>query len=231
MLGPARLSDTAGLISFPSPPSPLHSLEWKNDTRLTIFSGKQARANNADEAQKKSDSPPQPNPLPVPVHNKNMAPQSEPGVGGAAGNQQAAIPEAYSTAPGDEQYRAARADGVAAHHVEDKQALHHGSGSKKQRIDDAAKLVAEENASRSKFPRYAGLERWELLEKMGDGAFSNVYRARDLEGDAGEVAIKVVRKFEMNSMQVSSFNRTAACKFLSFFSLLQADHFLCPLSH
>lgn len=38
---------------------------------------------------------------------------------------------------------------------------------------------------------------------MGDGAFSNVYRARDLQGDYGEVAIKVVRKYEMNNMQVS----------------------------
>ncbi|EAQ93052.1 hypothetical protein CHGG_01287 [Chaetomium globosum CBS 148.51] len=67
--------------------------------------------------------------------------------------------------------------------------------------ENIAKLVAEENASKSMFPQYPGLERWELLEKMGDGAFSNVYRARDREGDAGEVAIKVVRKFEMNSMQ------------------------------
>lgn len=38
---------------------------------------------------------------------------------------------------------------------------------------------------------------------MGDGAFSNVYRARDTTGEQGEVAIKVVRKYEMNSMQVS----------------------------
>jgi hypothetical protein len=68
--------------------------------------------------------------------------------------------------------------------------------------ENIAKLVAEENESKSKFPHYPGLERWELIEKMGDGAFSNVYRARDREGDAGEVAIKVVRKFEMNSMQV-----------------------------
>lgn len=68
--------------------------------------------------------------------------------------------------------------------------------------ENIAKLVAEENESKSKFPHYPGLERWTLVEKMGDGAFSNVYRARDREGDAGEVAIKVVRKFEMNSMQV-----------------------------
>ncbi|KAJ4016440.1 MAPK-activated protein kinase Srk1 [Fusarium irregulare] len=76
----------------------------------------------------------------------------------------------------------------------------------KKRIDDErlAKLIAEENASKSKFPRYPGLERWELVDKMGDGAFSNVYRARDTTGEQGEVAIKVVRKYEMNSMQRSN---------------------------
>ncbi|CCT62946.1 related to serine/threonine-protein kinase [Fusarium fujikuroi IMI 58289] len=76
----------------------------------------------------------------------------------------------------------------------------------KKRIDDEklAKLIAEENASKSKFPRYPGLERWELVDKMGDGAFSNVYRARDTTGQQGEVAIKVVRKYEMNSMQRSN---------------------------
>jgi serine/threonine protein kinase len=67
--------------------------------------------------------------------------------------------------------------------------------------ENIAKLIAEENESKSKFPIYPGLERWELVEKMGDGAFSNVYRARDREGILGEVAIKVVRKFEMNSLQ------------------------------
>ncbi|KAF4963806.1 hypothetical protein FSARC_8166 [Fusarium sarcochroum] len=76
----------------------------------------------------------------------------------------------------------------------------------KKRFDDErlAKLIAEENASKSKFPRYPGLERWELVDKMGDGAFSNVYRARDTTGEQGEVAIKVVRKYEMNSMQRSN---------------------------
>ena len=77
--------------------------------------------------------------------------------------------------------------------------------SKSRRVpdDDIAKIVAEERETRSKFPRYPGLERWELLEKMGDGAFSNVYRARDRDGEyPHEVAIKVVRKFEMNSQQV-----------------------------
>lgn len=67
------------------------------------------------------------------------------------------------------------------------------------------RIVAEERESKGKMPRYPGLERYSLLEKMGDGAFSNVYRGRDTEGKWGEVAIKVVRKFEMNSSQVSSF--------------------------
>ncbi|KAL1958388.1 hypothetical protein VTO42DRAFT_4489 [Malbranchea cinnamomea] len=62
-------------------------------------------------------------------------------------------------------------------------------------------IVAEEKLSKSTMPNYPGLERWVLLEKMGDGAFSNVYRARDTTGKEGEVAIKVVRKFEMNSKQ------------------------------
>lgn len=82
---------------------------------------------------------------------------------------------------------------------------HAKDASKSKRINESniAKLVAEENEIKSKFPRYPGLERWKLLEKMGDGAFSNVYRALDLHGHHGEAAIKVVRKFEMNSMQVS----------------------------
>lgn len=68
---------------------------------------------------------------------------------------------------------------------------------------DLAALVAEEREKASKMPRYPGLERFILIEKMGDGAFSNVYKARDTQTGA-DVAIKVVRKFEMNSNQVCS---------------------------
>ncbi|SPO02406.1 related to serine/threonine-protein kinase [Cephalotrichum gorgonifer] len=83
---------------------------------------------------------------------------------------------------------------------------HHAKNGKSKRIDEIniSKLVAEENETKSRFPKYPGLERWRLLEKMGDGAFSNVYRALDLEGHHGEAAIKVVRKFEMNNMQRSN---------------------------
>ena len=69
------------------------------------------------------------------------------------------------------------------------------------------RIIAEERESKVKLPKYPGLERWTLVEKMGDGAFSNVYRARDDTNQYPEVAIKVVRKFEMNSSQVSLYNR------------------------
>lgn len=66
---------------------------------------------------------------------------------------------------------------------------------------DIEQIVAEEREKQGKLPKYPGLERYHLVEKMGDGAFSNVYRAKDQQ-QGGEVAIKVVRKFEMNSNQV-----------------------------
>jgi hypothetical protein len=75
---------------------------------------------------------------------------------------------------------------------------------KRSRDHEIEQIVEEEKRSRSKMPRYPGLERWFLLDKMGDGAFSTVYRAKDATGQYGEVAIKVVRKYEMNSNQVGA---------------------------
>ncbi|GKZ26323.1 hypothetical protein AbraIFM66951_002245 [Aspergillus brasiliensis] len=66
---------------------------------------------------------------------------------------------------------------------------------------DIKQIVAEENSARSKMPNFPGLERWIFLDKMGDGAFSNVYRAKDTTGEYDEVAIKVVRKSEISSNQ------------------------------
>ena len=111
--------------------------------------------------------------------------------------------DAYSMNAADGRNKGAQAGNVAAHAAGQNQKVGAAKGGKKIDTDDLARLVAEENESKGKLPRYPGLERWQLVEKMGDGAFSNVYRARDLEGHAGEVAIKVVRKFEMNSTQVS----------------------------
>ncbi|OAA47939.1 Calcium/calmodulin-dependent-like protein kinase [Metarhizium rileyi] len=166
-----------------------------------IRHGKQARTVNVDdEPVRKNDMPAAP-----PAAQEKKMNISDPALHQQFPHKEPL--EAYSEAPGDAQNRAAQAHNVAAHHAEHAQDVNaKASTTSKKRVDDAslAKLVAEENASRAKFPRYPGLERWELIEKMGDGAFSNVYRARDLQGDAGEVAIKVVRKYEMNSMQRSN---------------------------
>lgn len=76
------------------------------------------------------------------------------------------------------------------------------SKNSRNREAEIQQIVEEEKQSKSKMPKYPGLERWILIDKMGDGAFSNVYRAKDSTGQYDEVAIKVVRKFEMNSNQV-----------------------------
>lgn len=91
--------------------------------------------------------------------------------------------------------------------------------------EEAERIVADEKAQNEKMPVYEvwlpheilcllilqGLEEFRLVEKMGDGAFSNVYKA--VERKTGrKVAVKVVRKFELNSSQVRLH--------LLFFSLL-----------
>lgn len=109
----------------------------------------------------------------------------------------------YSVGAVDNRNIAAQAGDVAAKAAGDKQKQQQQA--KDKNIDPSVleRIVAEEREAKGKLPRYPGLERWTLVEKMGDGAFSNVYRARDNNGQYGEVAIKVVRKFEMNSSQVS----------------------------
>jgi hypothetical protein len=110
---------------------------------------------------------------------------------------------------GDNRNIAAQAGDAAARAAGDKQK--NAAAAKNAGVDPSVleRIVAEEREAKGKLPKYPGLERWTLVEKMGDGAFSNVYRARDNTGQWGEVAIKVVRKFEMNSHQVSA-TRTLA---------------------
>lgn len=109
--------------------------------------------------------------------------------------------DAFSTAAVDNRNVAAKA-GHAAAHAADGQ---HKKDQKQKDYDSSVleRIVAEERESKGKLPRYPGLDRWQLVEKMGDGAFSNVYRAKDNNHVYDQVAIKVVRKFEMNSTQVS----------------------------
>lgn len=112
----------------------------------------------------------------------------------------------FSAAAIDNKNVAARAADAAAHATakHQKKQNYNDKGDKKEDASVLERIVAEERASKGKLPRYPGLERWTLIEKMGDGAFSNVYRAHDTKGEYPEVAIKVVRKFEMNSNQVST---------------------------
>ncbi|KAL9115759.1 MAG: hypothetical protein Q9227_000127 [Pyrenula ochraceoflavens] len=161
-----------------------------------IRHGKQAKQTNAHAGD------PTTNVSPVHAHQYNNyqhnAPAiSDPNLAQKQPQQQVApIPGEYSAANVDQKNVAAQAGNVAAKVQGDHQRI--------GRDDDIRQLVEDERQQRDKMPKYPGLERWILMEKMGDGAFSNVYRAKDSKGQMGEVAIKVVRKFEMNANQRSN---------------------------
>ncbi len=169
-----------------------------------IRHGKQARNAHGDPTtnvspvnatqQRYQPPPPQPNHYGI----------SEPNVGAHKPLQHSsAQPGDYSAANVDNRNVAAQAGGAAAKAAGDKQKFQERTKDLDPSVIE--RIVAEERESKGKLPKYPGLERWTLLEKMGDGAFSNVYRARDsgdTTGQTPEVAIKVVRKFEMNSSQV-----------------------------
>ena len=177
-----------------------------------IRHGKQARGANAPTADPTTNVSPvtaqhqpnrQQNYAPPPhrdhyaISDPNIVQHSQPPVAPPAAE--------YSVANIDQRNVAAQAHGAAAKAAGDNQRLEAGAAEARSANYDSSvleRIVAEERESKGKLPRYPGLERWTLLEKMGDGAFSNVYRARDNTGKMGEVAIKVVRKFEMSSTQV-----------------------------
>ncbi|KAF5333083.1 hypothetical protein D9611_002314 [Ephemerocybe angulata] len=77
---------------------------------------------------------------------------------------------------------------------------HQPSAAAPQSREAAEIIVNEEREARAKMPTYIGLENFELVEKMGDGAFSNVYKAVDLT-TRKKVAVKVVRKYELSQSQ------------------------------
>lgn len=131
----------------------------------------------------------------------------------------------YSAAAVDNRNVAAQAGDAAARAADKQQKI----AQAQSKVDPSVleRIIAEERESKGKLPNYPGLERWTLLEKMGDGAFSNVYKAKDNTGQWGEVAIKVVRKFEMNSSQVSSQSGALAFCTSSFPCPSTALPFLC----
>lgn len=130
-------------------------------------------------------------------HNDHAYPaMTEPNLG-ANQHHHAPAPMDFSVNAADNKNVAAQARDVAAKAAGNDQKMQ-----KSARDAELERIVAEERVAQGKLPKYPGLERFTLLEKMGDGAFSNVYRAKDNTGQYQEVAIKVVRKFEMNSNQV-----------------------------
>jgi len=136
-------------------------------------------------------------------HNKGMTPAQQ-------------IPADFSLGGGDNRNIAAKAADVAAHVASQNQKKHKAAAEKNVDPQVLERIIAEEREAKGKLPKYPGLERWKLLEKMGDGAFSNVYRAEDTQGQYEQVAIKVVRKFEMNSSQVRNKTLFLFIAFLSY---------------
>lgn len=67
--------------------------------------------------------------------------------------------------------------------------------------DTIQKIVDEERRTGSKLPTYKELDRYQLIEKMGDGAFSVVYKALDLKTGT-HVAVKAVFKQDLDASQV-----------------------------
>jgi serine/threonine-protein kinase RCK2 len=135
---------------------------------------------------------------------------SEPLIGQTRQQNYQGLPQDYSTGAVPNQNVAAKASGAAAQAAGKNQ----NAQNDQSRQADIHAIVAEERAKASKMPKYPGLERYILVEKMGDGAFSNVYRARDTQTGL-EVAIKVVRKFEMNNNQVRPAEATALSLLIS----------------
>ncbi|CAO3615849.1 unnamed protein product [Mucor hiemalis] len=76
---------------------------------------------------------------------------------------------------------------------------------KQKNKDVATRIVQEEKQRKTVLPQYPGLERFEMIEKIGEGAFSYVFKARDTVTDK-EVAIKVVRKRELDASENGKSN-------------------------
>ena len=144
-------------------------------------------------------------------HQNNHAQQPQP------------VPGEYSAAAVDQRNVAAQAGHAAAHlaghgqniqnagrdrgqdrgrdRERERERERDAKATREAREAELLQIVNEEREQKGKMPKYPGLERYILLEKMGDGAFSNVFRAKDTTTQL-EVAIKVVRKYEMSAAQV-----------------------------
>ncbi|KAI9824289.1 MAG: hypothetical protein M1826_007386 [Phylliscum demangeonii] len=173
-----------------------------------IRHGKQARAPNPPVAEPTTTvstvtaQPEQRHHNPTVAARRDHYATSEPDLAHAAHPPVHPPVTEFSAANIDQRNVAAQAGGAAAKAAGDHQRLNGGAAELRTKDYDSSaieRIVAEEREAKGKLPRYPGLERWTLMEKMGDGAFSNVYRAKDNTGKMAEVAIKVVRKYDMTS--------------------------------
>ncbi|KAI8340735.1 hypothetical protein BC941DRAFT_348075 [Chlamydoabsidia padenii] len=73
------------------------------------------------------------------------------------------------------------------------------------KFETVQRIVDEERLAKQLLPSYSGLERYQLLQKIGDGAFSIVYEALDTETNE-KVAVKVVDQTKLKREQVSQSN-------------------------
>lgn len=71
----------------------------------------------------------------------------------------------------------------------------------------ASELVKEELRLQS--AKYPGLEHYKIIEKLGEGAFSTVHKALHLQ-TSELVAIKIIKKFQMDSNQKNAVLKEAA---------------------
>ncbi|EED77324.1 predicted protein, partial [Postia placenta Mad-698-R] len=97
---------------------------------------------------------------------------------------------------------------TAAQPTQQQQQTPHKGASKFK--EHAETIVQEEREAKGKMPTYKGLENYKLLDKMGDGAFSNVYKAIDTRTGqkvyhanpfSHHDLVKVVRKYELSASQ------------------------------
>lgn len=80
---------------------------------------------------------------------------------------------------------------------------------KYDQYQEVVNIVHEERIQREKQVKYPNLENYEVLEKMGEGAFSIVYKALHLPTKEF-VAIKILRKFQMDQAQKSAVLKEVA---------------------
>ncbi|KAH9921488.1 Pkinase-domain-containing protein [Epithele typhae] len=117
----------------------------------------------------------------------------------AARPQDDAAHQAPHSSAQSQQSRAAEQQSRQQRESRDMQQQQAAKGSPKYK-EHIEQIVQEEREAKGKLPVYKGLEHYKLLEKMGDGAFSNVYKAIDLRSGQ-KIAVKVVRKYELSASQ------------------------------